>query len=67
MGERAEVEKLYNDMGVAFSRNVPNWQVYVINSNETFPRCFGRRPDKARKLYNGMLPCTFYQYFKKKG
>lgn len=67
MGDRAEVEKLYTDMGKAFAKNVPNWQIYVINSNEMFPKCFGRRADKARKLYNGMLPCTFYQFFKKQG
>jgi len=67
MGDRAEVEKLYADMGKAFAKNVPNWQIYVINSNEMFPRCFGRKADKARKLYNGMLPCTFYQFFKKQG
>lgn len=65
MGEREEVEKLYKDMGKAFAESVPNWQIYVINSNEMFPRCFGRKADKARKLYNGMLPCTFYQFFKK--
>ncbi len=65
MGEKAEVEKLYTAMGKAFASEVPNWQIYVINSNEMFPKCFGRRADKARKLYNGMLPCTFYQYFKK--
>lgn len=65
MGDKAEVEKLYADMGMAFASEVPNWQIYVLNSNEAFPRCFGRRPDKARKLYNGMIPCTFYQYFKK--
>lgn len=65
MGDRAEVERLYTDMGKTFAREVPNWQIYVLNSNEAFSRCFGRRPDKARKLYNGMIPCTFYQYFKK--
>ena len=67
MGERDQVEKLYKDMGVVFAKAVPNWQIYVINSNEMFPRCFGRKADKARKLYNGMLPCTFYQFFKKQG
>lgn len=65
MGDRAEVERLYTDMGKIFASEVPNWQIYVLNSNEAFPRCFGRKPDKARKLYNGMIPCTFYQYFKK--
>lgn len=65
MGDKGEVEKLYAEMGKAFAAAVPSWQIYVLNSNEAFPRCFGRRADKARKLYNGMIPCTFYQYFKK--
>lgn len=66
MGNEAEVERLYADMGKALEAAVPQWQIYVLNGNDAFPRCFGRRPDKARKLYNGMIPCTFYQYFKNK-
>lgn len=66
MGERAEVERLYADMGKAFKSSVPDWQIYILTCNELFERQFGRRADKARKLYNGMIPCTFYQFFKNK-
>lgn len=66
-GERlmthGEVERLYRDMGTAFSRLAP-WQIYVLTSAENFQNLYGRRADKARKLYNGMIPCTLYQYFK---
>lgn len=66
-GERlmtpAEVEKLYSDMGQAFSA-LGKWQIYVLTPNENFPRLYGRRPDKVRKLYNGMIPCFYYQFFK---
>lgn len=66
-GERlmthGEVERLYRDMGTAFSRLAP-WQIYVLTSAENFQNFYGRRADKARKLYNGMIPCTLYQYFK---
>lgn len=68
-GERlmtpAEAEQLYRDMGRAFSALSP-WQIYVITSHPQFERCYGARADKIRKLYNGMIPCNLYQYFKPK-
>ena len=58
-----EVEALYRDMGKTFSALEP-WQIYVLTSAENFERLYGRRADKTRKLYNGMIPCSLYQYFK---
>ena len=60
-----EVTQLYRDMGRAFSR-LGRWQIYVLTPNEEFERLYGRRADKVRKLYNGMIPCLFYQFFKPK-
>ena len=69
-GERlmtpAEAEALYRDMGKAFSALSP-WQIYIITSHPQFERLYGQRADKVRKLYNGMIPCFLYQYFKPKG
>ncbi len=66
-GERlmspAEVEKLYREIGIHF-RDLAPWQVYVITSHPDFERFYGKRADKVRKLYNGMIPCYLYQYFK---
>jgi len=66
-GERlmtpAEAEQLYRDMGHAFEELSP-WQIYIITSHPQFERCYGRRADKIKKLYNGMIPCNLYQYFK---
>jgi putative N6-adenine-specific DNA methylase len=59
------VEQLYRAMGKCFARFDP-WQMYVLTSCESFERWFGRRADKVRKLYNGMIPCSLYQYFKPK-
>ncbi len=68
-GERlmtpTEAEQLYRDMGRAFSALSP-WQIYIITSHPQFERCYGRRADKTKKLYNGMIPCRLYQYFKPK-
>ena len=60
-----EVEKLYRDMGRAFS-GLERWQFYILTSHERFSKLFGREPDKVRKLYNGMLPCKLYQFYKNK-
>jgi len=68
-GERlmtpAEAEALYRDMGRAFASLSP-WQIYIITSHPQFERFYGQRADKIRKLYNGMIPCNLYQYFKPK-
>ncbi len=58
-----EAEDLYRAMGQAFQR-LERWQIYVITQSEVFPRLYGRRADKIRKLYNGMIPCYYYQFFK---
>ena len=60
-----EAEELYRDMGKAFARLSP-WQIYIITSHPQFERFYGARADKIRKLYNGMIPCNLYQYFKPK-
>ena len=60
-----EAEELYRAMGEAFSR-LERWQIYVITPNENFPKLYGRRADKIRKLYNGMIPCYYYEFFKNK-
>jgi putative N6-adenine-specific DNA methylase len=66
-GERlmtpAEAAELYRDMGRAFANLAP-WQIYIITSHPEFERLYGQRADKVKKLYNGMLPCYLYEYFK---
>ena len=58
-----EAQELYRKMGRTFSALSP-WQIYILTSAENFERFYGRRADKVRKLYNGMIPCGLYQYFK---
>ena len=63
MGERSEAEALYRKMGAPFRALYP-WQIYILTSSESFQRLYGARADKTKRLYNGMIPCTLYQYFK---
>ena len=63
LGTLREAEALYRDIGVHF-RSLSPWQIYIITSHPAFEKFYGKRADKVRKLYNGMLPCYLYQYFK---
>ena len=58
-----EAEELYRRMGRHFKTLEP-WQAYIITSHRGFEALYGRKADKIRKLYNGMIPCYLYQFFK---
>lgn len=60
-----EAEQLYRDIGKNFARFEP-WQIYILTSMESFERHYGRRADRVKRLYNGMIPCNLYQYYKPK-
>ena len=58
--EKEEAEKLYRAFGKAY-RDIPEkWRVLVLTSHPAFEKFFGRKADKKRKLYNGMLRCDLY-------
>lgn len=63
MLEINDAEKLYRDIGKNF-KNFGLWQIYILTASENFEKVYSRRADKIRKLYNGMIPCNLYQYFK---
>lgn len=62
MSEKAQVEKLYRDLGEAFNR-LSTWSVYVITSNEQFEELYGKPATKKRKLFNGFIKTDYYQYW----
>ena len=61
--ERAEAEQLYKGFGDAYLRS-ENWKLYLLSSHTEFERTFGKTADKKRKLYNGMIKCDLFMYFK---
>lgn len=63
MLEIREAEQLYKIMGEVFKPDSEN-PCYVISPHEDFERFFGKKADKKRKLYNGMIKCNLYMYFK---
>lgn len=60
LGDQQSVHKLYKEMGQAFS-HLP--RKFIITADEDFERYFGKRAKKRRKLYNGNIRCTLYQYY----
>lgn len=62
LGEKAEVEKLYQEMGKVF-KNLDSWSFYVLTSHEAFEKLFGKSASKKRKLYNGNIKVDYYQYY----
>ena len=63
IGEKDEAGELYRAFGKAW-RSCPNWQLYLLSSHTEFERCFGTPADKKRKLYNGMIKCDLFMYYK---
>ena len=58
-------EELYTVMGRRFEEGFGR-KYYVISPHDEFEKHFGRTADKRRKLYNGMIKCQLFMYFKKK-
>ena len=61
LAEKAAMPQLYKEMGEAFAR-LDEWSYYIITGFEDAPKYFGRKPDKNRKIYNGMMKTYFYSY-----
>ncbi|MBQ1310403.1 MAG: methyltransferase, partial [Blautia sp.] len=59
--EKAALPQLYREIGEAY-RRLDRWSMYLITSYESAERDIGRKADKNRKIYNGMLKTYFYQY-----
>lgn len=64
-GERLEEKQalplLYQEFGESFEK-LDSWSAYMITSYEEAERYFGRKADKNRKIYNGMIKTYFYQF-----
>lgn len=58
-----QAEELYKIMGNVFEQK-HGWNYSIISPDETFEDCFGRNADRRRKLYNGMIKCQLYMYYK---
>ncbi|MBQ8569313.1 MAG: class I SAM-dependent RNA methyltransferase [Oscillospiraceae bacterium] len=62
--ELKQAEELYTKTGQVFRSLDNGSKYYIISPHEDFERFFGKNADKRRKLYNGMIKCQLYMYFK---
>ncbi|WP_394233404.1 class I SAM-dependent RNA methyltransferase [Niallia oryzisoli] len=65
LGEKAAVQKMYREMGQAFS-NLDTWSIYMLTSEEEFETFYGKKATKKRKLFNGFIRTDYYQYWGKR-
>ena len=61
MMEQQSAQRLYAALG-RHLKFADGWKKYIITSEPEFEHYFGRRADKKRKLYNGMIKCDYYMY-----
>lgn len=59
--EKAALPQLYREIGESFAR-LDKWSMYLITSYDKAENDIGRKADKNRKIYNGMLKTYYYQF-----
>lgn len=59
--EKAALPQLYRELGERFAA-LDSWSMYLITAYENAQQDIGRKADKNRKIYNGMMKTYFYQY-----
>jgi len=65
LSDKKSCEELYKNIGKSFASLI-DWSYYILASDEQFENHFGKKADKRRKIYNGMIKCNIYQYFGKR-
>ena len=63
--DRDEASVCNKELGSLYKR-LDNWSAFVITSAKNFPKEFGKKPDRERKLYNSNRECKYYYYYKNK-
>ena len=66
MLEQQSAQRLYAALG-RHLKYADGWKKYIITSEPEFEHYFGKRADKKRKLYNGMIKCDYYMYLGETG
>ena len=59
--DKADLPKLYETLGKVYA-SLDSWSMFVITSYEDAQKYIGKKADKNRKIYNGMIKTYYYQY-----
>ena len=62
MGQQDEVLSIYRAMPDVF-RRLKTWSFYILTAYPEFEAIVGQQADRRRKLYNGRIECTYYQFY----
>ena len=65
IGERTELPSIYKKLGERYAA-LSDWSMYLITAYEDAQKYIGRKADKNRKIYSGMMKTYFYSYIGKK-
>ncbi len=61
IGEQDELPALYKTIGARY-KELDSWSMYLITGFEQAEKFIGKKADKNRKIYNGMIKTYFYQF-----
>ncbi len=61
LGDESDMPSIYRTLGERY-KSLKDWSMYIITGYEDAQKYIGRKADKNRKIYNGMLKTYFYQY-----
>ena len=59
--DKKEMPALYRTIGERY-RALDSWSMYLITAYENAEQDIGRKADKNRKIYNGMMKTYYYQF-----
>ena len=65
IGDKKELDSLYRVLGERY-KELDDWSMFMITSYEKAQEAIGKKADKNRKIYNGMIKTYFYQYLGEK-
>lgn len=61
LGDHEQWESLYESIPLVL-RKLPTWSHYILTAYPKFESLIGRSADRRRKLYNGRIECTYFQF-----
>ncbi len=64
--DKEQAEECYKNLGKALKQS-PGWSAFVITSAKNFPKHFGKKPDREKKIFNSNKECRYYYYYGQKG
>ncbi|ALS20967.1 MULTISPECIES: THUMP domain-containing class I SAM-dependent RNA methyltransferase [Paenibacillus] len=62
LGDHGEAERAIRQFSHLYGQ-LPTWSAFILSPNKQLEHHMGRKTDKKRKLFNGRIECSLYQYF----